>query len=355
MSDAVNVLDSLVAEVGVPKSSGEVWLAIRNDGLDGTAIVGSGTVDDPWDVSTAEKFDYVMSQGAFAQKESLVIHLGAGLFRTKGGGGNGVLGAWLVRKGQRFVGSGVNSTRLMLASQPWNEVPTPLKGGVSVFRGGENVSIEDVEISDMTIDCNMAGQPIRPSGPGEPPALYPMLATTAISLAGRNLRVRRVRVVNFGTRTPLVVNGVSDGTTSLECFPIRLGGRSTNTNPAFDLPSRNCVVEDCVLEKPYPANARLPMPPIRPIRPLKAPKERGIPAHGNAMGKAHEHHPSPVGAAHLPSAPTRPLHHPQTRPTFPPLPLRGEEGRGEGFPPGESHWLTHFRPHPQRHFPPSSA
>jgi len=304
MSDPVNVLDSLAAVVGVPNSFGEVCLAIRNDGLEGTVIVGSGTVDDPWDVSTAEKFDYVMNNPAFARKDYLVIHLGPGLFRTKGGGGNGVDPAWSVRKGQRFIGSGINSTRVMLASQPWKIPPTPLqtKGGVSVFLGGQDVSIEDVEISDMTIDCNMAGQPVRPSGPGEPPALYPMLAASAISLAGRNLRVRRVRVVNFGTRTPLVVNGDSDGTTSLECFPIRLGGRSTNTNDLLDLPSRNCVVEDCVIEKPYPANARLP---IRAVLPLKAPKERGIPAHGNAMGKTHEHHPSPARAAHLPSAPIR--------------------------------------------------
>lgn len=45
--EGATILDSFAAQPLVATALGEVWLAIRNDGLNGTAIVGSGTLDDP--------------------------------------------------------------------------------------------------------------------------------------------------------------------------------------------------------------------------------------------------------------------------------------------------------------------
>lgn len=48
------------------------------------------------------------------------------------------------------------------------------------------------------------------------------LSVTAADLIGDNIRIRRVRVINFGTRTPLQFDGVTNPEWSYEGFPLRI-------------------------------------------------------------------------------------------------------------------------------------
>lgn len=86
----------------------------------------------------------------------------------------------------------------------------------------------------------------------KPFTVYGMrFSVTALSVTGDNVLIRRVRVINFGTRTPYKIDGqdASDYATD-EGFPLIIGGRSAST------PSFNSVVEDCILEQPNPWPAR---------------------------------------------------------------------------------------------------
>jgi hypothetical protein len=108
MSDPVNVLDSLAAEAGLPKPSGEVWLAIRNDGLEGTAIVGRGRnpvgVDFRW--------------GLFTQGSRVAPTLGYGTQPLQGCPESP---SQFPRKG---VSSPPTSKRLRQIAQGWSEATT---------------------------------------------------------------------------------------------------------------------------------------------------------------------------------------------------------------------------------------
>lgn len=52
-----------------------IWIAVRTDGR-----AGSGTLNDPYDGSTATKFDAVMS----SLSQYTRVHLGPGTFQTTG-------------------------------------------------------------------------------------------------------------------------------------------------------------------------------------------------------------------------------------------------------------------------------
>jgi hypothetical protein len=74
---------------------------------------------------------------------------------------------------------------------------------------------------------------------------------TALSVTGDNIRIRRVRVINFGTRTAGKINGsAAPNYSTYEGFPLRVEGRT------LDKPSFNSVIEDCIFEQPYPSPAR---------------------------------------------------------------------------------------------------
>jgi len=108
MSDPVNVLDALASHEGLAKASGEVWLAIRNDGLEGTAIVGRGRnpvgVDFRW--------------GLFTQGSRVASTLGYGTQPLQGCPESP---SQFPRKG---VSSPPTSKRLRQIAQGWSEATT---------------------------------------------------------------------------------------------------------------------------------------------------------------------------------------------------------------------------------------
>lgn len=83
----------------------DVWIALRTDG-----VKGSGTESDPYDGSTAGKFDVLMH----SLPANTAVHIGPGVFETRGSAG------WQPKSGQRIVGSGMDVTvlRLVEAGHP---------------------------------------------------------------------------------------------------------------------------------------------------------------------------------------------------------------------------------------------
>jgi hypothetical protein len=225
----------------------EVWVAIRSDSLPLSEVIGDGTIQNPYDGSTAEKFDRIMNKNNPFVSEYTEIHLGPGVFQTKGGGGSGTAFTWSLVDGQKIRGSGIYQTILLLVA-PANETPD-FKDHTAI--ASALGPVQDCEISDLTIDCGMSRQPITSSRG------YPFMSCAGININGRRLLVRRVRIVNFGTMTPGLVNGVPSGVTSKECFPCSVGGYYNPTGVAGNsLPAYDVSIEDCIVEQPFHSNAR---------------------------------------------------------------------------------------------------
>lgn len=189
----------------------EVW--IRPDGTDNT---GDGSMSNPYVRSTAASFDALMS-GATIPADSL-IHLMAGTFHTLGspGGapppyatGNGIP----LKNNWKIRGAGIGVTIVRM-----DPIASPPPWGIPVFGYSCCLQNDGVEISDMTIDCNMQNQPAA-------------VAIGAVRLQGSNTKVSRVKAINWGT------------TTGSECFVMIIGGTTSSIQT-------NCIIESCIIGSP---------------------------------------------------------------------------------------------------------
>lgn len=206
----------------------EIFIARRKDGQK-----GSGTVDDPYDGSTASAFDGIMTNAI----AGATIRLGPGVYPSQGGP------TLLPKSGQRIVGSGIHATTIKLT------IAVPLRGTSHYVVDQRLDLLDSYEISDLTIDCNLAGQP-NTTGPNGSDG-YPRIAVGAINLHGSNIVVRRVRVINFGTNTPSYEFDASSVPT-WECFAIAVAYAQPGDVPE----PHNCIVEECIVEQPALKNAR---------------------------------------------------------------------------------------------------
>lgn len=248
----MKLLNSLLSEdsVALPNPKKEIWLAIRTDVPADWPVAdmfGSGSSDNPFDASTAERFDAILK----AAESNSLVRVGPGIFRTRGKGFIESLESfWVAKPGQKIIGSGMWSTTLLYTCH----VPLGSTNSIAeIIAGVSTAPLLDFEVSDLTIDCDLANQPIIEG------QKFPRLSIRAISIVGSDVQVRRVRVINFGTRTPFYVNGASD-LTSAEGFPIRVAGCATVRNltnfTSQQFPSFNACVEDCIIEQPDTSPAR---------------------------------------------------------------------------------------------------
>ena len=149
-----------------------VWIANRADG-----VSGSGTQNDPFDGSTATKFDAAMS----LLLPNTLVHLGPGTFQTSGYA-DGVSGGWQPQVGMKIVGSGIDITTLQLLPSGTN---------AHFYAVGHALSagpIDFFELSDLTIDSNLA------AFTGATPACG------AVRVMGNHALIKRVKVINWGTK-----------------------------------------------------------------------------------------------------------------------------------------------------------
>lgn len=127
-----------------------------------------GTLDNPFDGSTATKFDTVMS----SRPPNCTIHILAGTYMTDGGHG------FILKSGQKIRGSGMDVTILKL-------IPTATTTDIVLVdssTAGLGAINTNIEISDLTCDCNyQSGEEVTFDG---------------ITLGGTNEIVDRVRVVH---------------------------------------------------------------------------------------------------------------------------------------------------------------
>ncbi|HEV2392535.1 MAG TPA: hypothetical protein VG146_09250 [Verrucomicrobiae bacterium] len=212
----------------------DLWVAMRTDG-----VAGTGTQNDPFDGSTQAKFDAIMSGVA----ANTCIHLGPGMFQTNGYS-DGASGGWQPKAATRIVGSGVDITTLKLAGSSANAHFYAV--GHAVSSGGQPNSLDFVEVADLTIDCNLGGF----SGASA--------ACGAVRLFGNHTRVRRIKVINWGTRS-----------TSRASFVISV---ITATDLAW---VEDCGIEECIAVNPASSSNTGPMtvfhcggtesPPTNPV------------------------------------------------------------------------------------------
>lgn len=201
--------------------SAQVFFAIRDPDETGT-----GTEVDPYNGYSQASLDERLA----GLSEYTTIHFGPGVFQTRGLGA--LATGWRAKSGQRIVGAGMHATVLRLVgAEP--ETPTPDNPTTDVAPISNTDPVENIEISDMTIDVNLAGQPKDANGGN------PKITGNAISfLQGRNIHIKRVRIINWGT-----YNLGSEG------FPIYIEGHHS-------IAGGNNVVEDCIIEQPDLNNAR---------------------------------------------------------------------------------------------------
>src|ERR1043166_7138123 len=192
----------------------EVWLALRRDGERGT-----GKATNPYDASGPTLFSNLMN----SFQENTTIHLGPGIFQTFGYNYEDDR-RWSPKSGQRIVGAGMYITTLkVVGAQYVNHVT------VGVANEPDDSSapfLDGFQASDFTVDCNMRGHRGK------------HLCLWAVSVDGSRSRLRRIRAIDFGSEDVR-----SD---PLECFPIATGGAHPSRPESYD-----CVIENCVVEKPY--------------------------------------------------------------------------------------------------------
>jgi hypothetical protein len=158
----------------------EVWIAVRSDGLP-----GSGTKADPYDGSTAAKFDVLMN--GFRATSNLGVHLiGPGPFRTD------IHHTWVIGPGWQLTGDGMYATTVELDGSAAGIRQ------VTCLSSNPNISTDNVTISDLTVDCNWSelSTSADTGADGEK-----NITVAAVVLWGNNNLIERVRSINtYGTR-----------------------------------------------------------------------------------------------------------------------------------------------------------
>jgi hypothetical protein len=202
----------------------EIWIALRSDGAK-----GSGTLNDPFDggVGTTFRFDEVMRKIS-SQPGAALVHLGPGTFETNGYSDDAdvtVLG-WQMKAQMRIVGAGTDATTLKLVGAYLNShyfaIGHRLTTGVSPVPN----PLDFCEVSDLTIDCDVTGQPSA------------TVACGAVRLMGNHVKIERVKAKYWGNK----------GSSPKACFVFAaLTGDYTS---AGSVDVSNAGIQNCVAVEP---------------------------------------------------------------------------------------------------------
>jgi hypothetical protein len=186
----------------------DMYVAIRTDNPSNAL----GTWEDPFDGSTAAKFDTIMSTKISAGQ---CVRLLPGIFETTGHSGTSSGGGWAAQNGVRILGSGMEVTTLKLVSIPTNATR------YAVGMNFDGAGLSGFELSDLKVDCNLGG-----GGTG--------VGAGAVRVHGKNVYARRVKVIAYGTKQ-----------SNVTFHAVTIAGGS----------SENCVLDDCTAEPPNSAHS----------------------------------------------------------------------------------------------------
>ena len=236
-------LPDSIAAAGV-----EIWLSptqispanIGNNGA------GSGTPADPFITPNADTFFNLIHglavldaqaggtnaglNAKYIIPEYSTIHLMPGTFRVRDGTGliPGQRFPLTPKDGWKIRGAGMDVTILKPIDEHL-QPPVPKFAVISGAQGNNNSwewCANDVEVSDLTVDCNMHNMPAVAVG-------------NAINLSGSNNKVSRVHAINWGSR--------HDPGSEGECFVL-------NIDAHFNRPQtyQNNIIEECLVDRPAP-------------------------------------------------------------------------------------------------------
>jgi hypothetical protein len=199
------------------------YVARRTDG-----VAGSGTLADPWNGNTPERFDSLMNNVPPQTR----IHLGPGVFETKGYSDQADAGyGWQPKPGQKIVGSGIGVTTLKLVGASVADAHYFAIGHALWDPTAQLPNLLDFfEVSDLTIDCNLDGQ----TGGAD-------MACGAIRVMGNYALIKRVKVIAWGTKTA-----------SKTCFVLSV---ITADPPSKVYEVMDPGIEDCIAVEPSTAGS----------------------------------------------------------------------------------------------------
>jgi hypothetical protein len=161
-----------------------IWIAYRTDG-----VAGGGTQNDPYDGSTATKFDAIMN----SLSANTTVHLGPATstnpftttgFWTTSDGSTG--SGWQAKAGMKIVGSGVAVTTLRLtgATDPSGSLT---RHYFAIGHALSSTTVDYFDVSELTIDCDLAQTGTK-------------FACGAVRVMGNHARTRRIKVINWGKK-----------------------------------------------------------------------------------------------------------------------------------------------------------
>ncbi len=119
---------------------------------------------------------------------------------------------------------GVTTLKLVHAVPFWSNPQLVYAIGSNPFAFPYLLNIDNAEVRDLTVDCNMRAQ------------VGHRVAKAAVSISGRHSRIRRVRAIDYGTHIP-----------AIECFVLLVAGPDPRPGFGDRIDSR---IEDCILEQP---------------------------------------------------------------------------------------------------------
>ncbi len=145
----------------LPQGFSRIFIAFKPTGTAGaTSKGGSGTVKDPFDGSTAEKFDTILRARSEANQQNLIVCIGPGTYETEGtydfvvNVPHKTARGFTLNKNWKIHGAGIDRTILKLI----NFLPNPPGGkqgtGVNVVFSTHDDGASGIEISDLSIEDN---------------------------------------------------------------------------------------------------------------------------------------------------------------------------------------------------------
>ncbi len=190
------------------------------------SVAGTGTIVYPANLTGTETYPFRCPDATSLSnvlhwvlpQTNMTIHFMAGTFETE-------VGTIVVQIGWKLRGAGIDDTIIQMT--PGATVPDGALCVIDWWNGRGVNNADHVEVSDLTVDCNLATLTVIPGG-----------KLGAIQFGGNDIKVSRVKAINWGSAT-----GASN-----ECFVFALSASNTGG------PATNSVIEDCIVTQPAAAS-----------------------------------------------------------------------------------------------------
>lgn len=209
---AAGILLSNLAFATLPAlANTDIYLAVRTDGQP-----GSGTAADPFDASSAAKFDALLARFT----TNITFHYAPGTYQTTG---------WHYRRVQTagpgclHLGAGADQTVIQLVGA------TTLPDGV-IFGVDYDGTCDGFQLQNMTLDVNATNNPIWSGATG---------ALGAVCIQGNNILISGCKIIHFGTSQP-----------GAECFPVFIYPGPVFAGRTFN----NIQIQNCTFTNPATGN-----------------------------------------------------------------------------------------------------